>query len=63
MTVRQAFSHRDVKVDGVRVKQDARVRKGQLVQVYCMEAPAQALDVVYEDQDVLLINKRAGISV
>lgn len=63
ISVREAFSHRDVKVDGVRVKQDARVRAGQLVQVYCMEAPAQQLDVVYEDDDVLLINKRAGISV
>jgi len=63
VTVREAFSHRDVKVDGKRVKQDARVSAGQLVQVYCMEAAPDALDIVYEDDDVLLINKRAGISV
>lgn len=63
VTVREAFSHRDVKLEGKRVRQDARVRAGQLVQVYCMEAPEQSLDVVFEDEDVLIINKRAGISV
>ena len=63
VSVREAFSHRDVKLDGKRVKQDARVHEGQLVQVYCMEAAPQELDVVYEDADVLIVNKRAGISV
>lgn len=63
VSMREAFSHRDVKLDGKRVKQDARVRAGQLVQVYCMEAEPQRLQVIYEDEDVLLINKRAGISV
>ena len=63
VSVREAFSHRDVKLDGRRVKQDARVTAGQLLQVYCMEAEPQRPEVVYEDGDVLLINKRAGISV
>lgn len=61
--VREAFSRRDVKLDGRRVRPDARVVPGQQVQVYCMEQQLEALDVVYEDEDVLLINKRAGISV
>ena len=59
----QSFRWRDVKVNGVRVKQDKRVAAGDLVQVYCMEQDTNAIDVVYEDDDVLLINKRAGISV
>lgn len=61
--VRSAFEHRDVKVDGKRVKPDVRVSAGQVVTVYCMEQTASALDVVYEDDDVLLVNKRAGVSV
>ena len=61
--LRQSFQRRDVKLDGKRVKPDARVSAGQLVQVYCMEPAAPAIDVVYEDDDVLLINKRAGVSV
>lgn len=59
----EAFSHRDVKLDGKRVKPDVRVHAGQCVEVFCMEQAAPLLDVVYEDADVLLVNKRAGISV
>ena len=59
----EAFSHRDVKLDGKRVKPDMRVHAGQCVEVFCMEQTAPLLDVVYEDADVLLVNKRAGISV
>ncbi len=61
--LRASFQRRDVKLDGRRVKPDARVSAGQLVQVYCAEPSAPPVDVVYEDDDVLLINKRAGISV
>ena len=61
--LRASFQHRDVKLDGKRVKPDARVSEGQLVQVYCMEPTASPVDVVYEDDDVLLLNKRAGVSV
>ena len=61
--VREAFRRRDVKLDGRRVKPEARVSAGQTVQVYCMEQSAPPVDVVYEDEDVLLINKRAGVSV
>lgn len=61
--VRSAFEHRDVKLDGKRVKPDTRVAAGQQVMIYCMEQNTPALSIVYEDDDVLLINKRAGISV
>ncbi len=61
--LRASFQRRDVKLDGKRVKPDVRVTEGQLVQVYCMEPSAPPVDVVYEDDDVLLINKRAGVSV
>lgn len=42
-----AFSHRDVKLDGKRVKPDVRVHAGQCVEVFCMEQTAPLLDVVY----------------
>ena len=61
--LRACFEHRDVKLDGKRVKPDVRVATGQTVMVYCMEQKAEAISVVYEDDDVLLINKRAGVSV
>lgn len=63
IALREAFRRRDVKVNGVRTKAEARVSAGDRVQVYAMEQTAFSLDVVYEDGDVLLISKRAGISV
>lgn len=62
-TVQQSFSRRDVKLDGKRIKPDVRVAAGQKVELFCMEQTAPLVDVVYEDDDVLLINKRAGVSV
>ncbi len=62
-TAQESFARRDVKLDGKRVKPDVRVLAGQKVELFCMEQTASLLDVVYEDEDVLLINKRAGISV
>lgn len=62
-TVQDAFSHRDVKLDGRRVKPDVRVTAGQTVELFCMEQSAPILPIIYEDEDVLLVNKRAGISV
>ena len=67
--IRKAFSSRDVKLDGRRVPADTAVRTGQDLKVYLPDnadavlSVMPALDIVYEDDSVLLINKRAGISV
>ena len=67
-TLRRIFASRDVKLDGVRVSRDTAVRAGQALKVYVPDAadvPEEpvSLSVVYEDDDVLLVNKRSGISV
>ena len=62
-TAQQSFARRDVKLDGKRVRPDVRVLAGQKVELFCMEQAVPLVEVVYEDADVLLINKRAGISV
>lgn len=67
--LRKVFSARDVKLDGIRVTRDRIVRSGQVLKIYVpdsrhSDAPSfPPLVVVYEDEDVLLVNKRAGISV
>ncbi len=67
--IRRLFAARDVKLDGVRVSRDAAVHTGQCLKLYLPSGsesaatPAPALDVVYEDGDVLLVNKPSGISV
>ena len=63
--VRKVFSGRDVKLDGVRVSRDTPVHAGQTLLVYLPASSwnAESLRIVWEDQDVLLVNKPAGISV
>ena len=61
--VRAVFEHRDMKLDGQRVRRDARVQAGQKADIYYMEPAGTLLDIVYEDSSVLLVNKRAGMSV
>ena len=63
--VRKVFTARDVKLDGIRVSRDAPVRAGQIMTVFLPASisDAESLRVVYEDSDVLLVNKPAGISI
>lgn len=63
--LRRLFAARDVKVDGLRVSKDALLRAGQSVQAFLPDLRDRAgtLRVVYEDGDVLLVNKPAGVSV
>ena len=67
-TLRKVFASRDVRIDGRRVPADTVVRAGQQLKIWLPETTASVpapppLDIVYEDGSVLLINKRAGISV
>ena len=62
--VRQAMKNRDVRVDGVRVSGDVRVREGQQIRVYWpKEVGASqgqskpALPIVFEDEHIILVNK------
>ncbi len=67
--IRRIFDARDVKLDGIRVSRSQAVQAGQTLKIYIPDVygagadTAPALSVVYEDEDVLLVNKRAGISV
>lgn len=62
--VRKLFDRRDVKVDGVRVSRNARLSPGQeLILFLPEESQVPELDIVYEDADILLVNKRPGLPV
>ena len=66
--VKQAMKNRDVRVDGVRVSGDVRVREGQQIRVYwpkeVVASQGQskpALPIVFEDEHIILVNKPQGI--
>ena len=60
--VRDAFSKKDVKVNGARVLPDAPVRGGDRVEVYLPAKlePAK-LDVLYEDERLIAFLKPVGL--
>ena len=58
--IRDALSARDVKMDGARAGKDASALPGAVIRVYT--AFDVQLPVVYEDENILLINKPAGIT-
>ncbi len=62
--IREAFQKRDVKVNGQRVGMDAMIIPGAEVKIYTRDAEAKTvrIDVVYEDENVLVVFKPAGIS-
>lgn len=64
-SVRAAFLRRDVKLDGRRIPREEKARAGQELKIYLPDDGEEQslMQVVYEDGDVLLVNKPAGISV
>ena len=67
--LRKIFSARDVRLDNIRVSREHVVKSGQTLKIWlpesCMVSPLHdsSLSVVYEDDNVLLVNKQSGISV
>ena len=61
--LRRLFSGRDVKLDGHPASADALLREGQELKIYLPDREPPVLRVVYEDDDVLLVNKPSGVSV
>ena len=67
--IRRIFAARDVRLNDVRVTRDEPAKSGQSLKIWLPESYAgsisqdAALSVIYEDDDVLLVIKQAGISV
>jgi len=71
----KAFRKRDIKVNGIRVKENHVLSFGDTVEVYIMDnlldgAPMEkyyslnkGFDVTYEDNNILIVNKDQGIPV
>ena len=63
--VRKLFDARDVRLDNIRIPRDETAVSGQTVTVFLpdRDKTSSSLSVIYEDDDILLVNKRPGISV
>ncbi len=55
--------NKDAKVDGVRVKQNIDVLMGSEITIFVDQTAISKFDIVYEDENIYVINKKAGIEV
>lgn len=73
--LQKAFRKKDIKVNGLRVKQDFIVTKGDRIEIYIVDTlfegslkagegvSGRGFTVVYEDENIIIVNKEQGIPV
>ena len=61
--IQKIIRSKSVKVNGVRVGQDMNVSVGDVVYVYLADREKDSIEVVYRDDNILVVNKAAGIEV
>ena len=67
-TIRKLFASRDIKLDKTPAHRDDILQSGQELRIYLpdrssLSGSQQSLRIIYEDEDILLVNKPGGISV
>lgn len=61
--VQKIIKNRSVKINGVRVGVDMNVNSGDVVYAYLPDREKDSIEVVYRDENILVVNKNAGIEV
>lgn len=61
--IQAAFQRHDVKMDGCHVSPDTQIHHDALICVYITDRKRYTVDVVYQDTNIIIINKPAGVSV
>lgn len=61
--IQKTIKNRSVKINGVRVGVDQNVNSGDLVCVYMPDREKDSIEVVYRDDNILVVSKTSGIEV
>lgn len=61
--VSKLFKNKDVKVNGVRYSQDTLLEIGNIVTFFLTEELQKKFSIVYEDENIIIVNKFAGIEI
>jgi 23S rRNA pseudouridine955/2504/2580 synthase len=64
----KALRQKDIKIDGIRQKENVTIYNGNIIEIYISDEFLlgninSTLDVLYQDENILAINKTKGISV
>lgn len=61
--IQKIIKSKSVKINGLRVGVDMNVNAGDVVHVYLADREKDSIEVVYRDENILVVNKMAGIEV
>lgn len=61
--IQKLLRKKDIKINGKRIKADCAVNQGDEVEVYAAKKQAEQIEIVYEDNELIVANKPAGIEV
>lgn len=61
--IQKIIKSKSVKINGIRTGVDQNVSAGDLVYVYLADREKDSIEVVYRDDNILVVNKNSGIEV
>ncbi len=61
--VQKVIKSKSVKINGLRVGNDMNVNAGDVVYVYLADREKDSIEVVFRDDNILVVNKNSGIEV
>lgn len=61
--IQKMLRQKDVKVNGKRISQNTNINYGDEIEFFCENTKIKFYDKVYEDPNVIIVNKRYGIIV
>ncbi len=61
--IQKIIKSKSVKINGVRVGTDMNVNAGDVVYIYLADREKDSIEVVYRDDNILVVNKNSGIEV
>ena len=63
----KALRQKDIKINGKRIKENVSLKSGDVVEIYIDDkyllGESNILEIIYEDENILIVNKKSGISV
>lgn len=61
--VKKIISGKSVKINGKRVNTDVTVKQGDVIYIYIKDREKDKIDIIYEDKNVIVVNKPANMEV
>lgn len=61
--IKKIFSTKSVKINGRRINADCTVAEGDVIYIYVKDREKEKIEIIYEDKNVMIVNKPANIEV